>query len=248
MTARQADGDKASPAPLTSVQQRYYRRRGALLQLTYALLYLVNWFAVRLLSRFQVTGREHLPEAGPFILTPNHTSPLDPAVLAAALPLHVLRNTYWAGKDTTVLRTALRRWLSRITRVLPIPADITAVEAATVILRDGHNLVWFPEGHRSLDGMLQPLKPGIVLLLQQCDVSVVPVQIGGAARYWSRRNAGRNLRLPVSVRFGRPVDRKTLGLEDASDQSGERVLQNLRDRIQQLNDDSRQSDRDHSVT
>jgi 1-acyl-sn-glycerol-3-phosphate acyltransferase len=41
---------------------------------------------VRLLFRFSVEGRQHLPASGPFIITPNHSCPLDLQLLATALP------------------------------------------------------------------------------------------------------------------------------------------------------------------
>ena len=60
----------------------------------------VVWFTglcLRHLFGLTVTGLEHLPEHGPFIVTPNHVSLLDPPVVATALPSHVRTRTYWGG-------------------------------------------------------------------------------------------------------------------------------------------------------
>ena len=43
----------------------------------------------RLLFRMRCQGREHVPEQGPFIMVANHSSYLDPLVLAAACPRYL---------------------------------------------------------------------------------------------------------------------------------------------------------------
>jgi len=92
------------PEPwLPQLQQRWLRPRGAMAKTAYTVLYVVNWVLIRLLFRVSVDGQKHLPVVGPFIVTPNHASPLDPPVLAAVLPLNTLHRTYWAGKKSTVL-------------------------------------------------------------------------------------------------------------------------------------------------
>ena len=158
---------------VTERQKRWLRPRSRLTNAAYAGLYVLNWILTRLLFRVSVKGLEHLAISGPFILTPNHASPLDPPVLAATIPLAVLQHTYWAGKQSTVLKNRLRRFMSWITRVIPISEDRTSLAAAVTILEQGHNLVWFPEGARSLDGQLHDFKPGIAILLSRCDVPVV---------------------------------------------------------------------------
>ncbi|MEO1981343.1 MAG: lysophospholipid acyltransferase family protein [Fuerstiella sp.] len=105
---------------------------------------------VRLLFRLSVEGQNHLPAAGPFILTPNHASPFDPPILGAAIPLATLRQTYWAGKRSTVLRNPLRRLLSWLTRIIPIGDEVTALAPAVAILEQGDNLIWFPKENARL--------------------------------------------------------------------------------------------------
>lgn len=132
----------------------------------------INWILIRLLFRVSVEGQQHLPNSGPFIITPNHASPLDPPLLAFSLPLAMLQNTYWAGKQSTVLRNRLRRFLSWLTRVIPIIDDRTSLSVGVIILDWAKNLVWFQEGDRSLDGKLQDFKPGVAVLLTRCNVPV----------------------------------------------------------------------------
>lgn len=70
----------------------------------HTLFHFVNLLFVRLLFRFSVEGRQHLLASGPFIITSNHSCPLDLQILAAVLPLALLRHAYWAGKESVVLR------------------------------------------------------------------------------------------------------------------------------------------------
>ena len=116
---------------------------------------------VRLLFRFSVKGHLNLPASGPFIITPNHSSPLDLPILAAALPLGLQRQAYWTGKESTVLRTWLRRTLSWCTRIVPIAEDVTAIAPAVKILERGDKLIWAAVFYRGTRGALTFLLPAV---------------------------------------------------------------------------------------
>ena len=61
-------------------------------------------------------------------------------------------------------------------------------------LRAGGIVTLFPEGTRSRDGELAPLKPGIAVLVQRAGVPVVPVGLAGTFEVWPRSRL-----LPVSA-------------------------------------------------
>lgn len=223
---------------LTDRQLRWLRPRGAFARTTHTLLYLVIWLSVRLLFRFSVEGRHHLPASGPFILAPNHASPLDPQILGAGLPLALLRHTYWAGKESTVLKTWMRRNLSWIARIVPIANDATALAPAVKILEQGDKLIWFPEGARSLDGELHEFKPGVAWLLTKCDVPIVPVYIQGAHAAYPASWTMPRLRTRVVVRIGPPETAEQLGLNGATAEDIDRAIGSLRQRVMRLRDQS----------
>lgn len=223
------------PEPwLAELQQRWLRPRSAMARTAYTVLYVVNWVLIRLLFRVSVDGLRNLPVVGPFIVTPNHASPLDPPVLAAVIPLNTLQRTYWAGKQSTVLRNRLRRILSWLTRVIPISEDRTSLASAVTILKLGNNLVWFPEGKRSLSGQLQEFRPGIAMLLTQCDVPVVPVLIQGAHLAFPTRKNWPRLRTRIVVRIGLPLSAQQLGLTSTSTEVINRAAATLRQCIADL--------------
>ncbi|MEX0385411.1 AMP-binding protein [Spiribacter onubensis] len=134
----------------------------------------------RLFTRIEIDGE--WPEGGPFLITPRHTSAYDPIALTATLSRERMEPLFWAGWTGLLFSSAWRRAFSRIARILPIdpgaaPRRSLALAAAT--LERGHSLVWFPEGQRGTDQSLQPLRPGIGLLLAAHPVPVVPVWIEG---------------------------------------------------------------------
>lgn len=219
---------------LTELQRRWLRPRSLLSRTAYAALYVINRISIRILFRVAVDGYQHLPASGPFIVTPNHTSPLDPPLLAFALPLAMLQNTYWAGKQSTVLRNRRRRLMSWLTRVIPISDDRTSLAAAVIILEHGHHLVWFPEGERSIDGQLQKFKPGIATLLTRCDVPVVPVLIQGAHDAFPRRGCWPRFRAKIIVRIGPAVTAQQLGLTSSSAADINHVVVTLQQRVADL--------------
>jgi long-chain acyl-CoA synthetase len=221
---------------LTERQRRWLRPRSVFARAGHAFLYFVNWIAIRLLFRFSVEGREHLPASSPVILAPNHASPLDPQMLGAALPLAFLRRAYWVGKERTVLKTPLRRIFSWYTRIIPIANDATALAPAVTILQQPADLIWFPEGARSLDGTLREFKPGIAQLLTKCSAQVVPVFIQGAHEACPGSKRMPRLRARVVVRFGPPQTAEQLGLSRAGGEDIARAASALRDCVLRLRD------------
>jgi 1-acyl-sn-glycerol-3-phosphate acyltransferase len=61
-------------------------------------------------------------------------------------------------------------------------ADRAAIRAGLRFLSRGEPLILFPEGTRSLDGRLQPIRGGIGLLAAKSGVPIVPLYISGAHR------------------------------------------------------------------
>jgi len=177
-----------------------------------------GWYAFNALDRLvirslfglRVEGTGHLPQRGPYVLCPNHTSYLDPLALDAALPWPVLRQVYWAGAADILFTSGWRRAFSRTVRVLqvdPVLGIRAGLALSATILRRGNVLVWFPEGWRSQDGNLQPFLPGIGALMLRSPAPVIPVYISGAFDAWPRDRRFPRLH-PLTVRFGSPLDPK----------------------------------------
>jgi long-chain acyl-CoA synthetase len=201
-------------------------------RLARALLFGLNRLGMRLFFRLRSVGLEHVPETGPVILAPNHTSSLDPFALAAALDARRLSQTWWAGWRQAVLRNPFRTFINRLAQTVPIEKDASGLTVGAEILRRNRILVWFPEGHRSPDGRLQPFKRGIGILLRELGVPVVPVHIEG-----THRAMPPEARLPrrfpkMTVTFGRLLTTDELGRGEDLDQ----LVAELRSRVAALAD------------
>jgi long-chain acyl-CoA synthetase len=171
-----------------------------------ALLYATAAGAARTLWRLRVEAQAPLPE-GACVIAPNHASYLDAPALAVALGWRALGRTRFTGWAGVMGASAAMRALSRIAGVLvmdPEHRPAAAFAAAGAALDAGYRLVWFPEGRRSPDGRLQPLRPGMSLLLARHPVPVVPVWIAGA--HAALPPGARLPRLvPITVRIGAPL-------------------------------------------
>jgi 1-acyl-sn-glycerol-3-phosphate acyltransferase len=71
-------------------------------------------------------------------------------------------------------------------------------------LRKGGVVSLFPEGTRSRDGELGPLKSGIAVLVTRAGVPVVPVGLAGTFEAWPRFRLLPWLR-PLRIHYGRPI-------------------------------------------
>jgi len=156
---------------------------------------------------WEVTGVENVPVEGGAIVAANHLSFLDPPALGAALP----RRTYFFAKAE--LFVPIFGFLIRKCYAFPVErggADMGATREAIRLLRGGEFMVMFPEGTRSLDGELQELNLGAVLLASRAGVPVLPAAIQGTDAVFP---IGAKCIFPGSVRvsFGPPIDTGQFG-------------------------------------
>ena len=145
-----------------------------------------------LFIRPQVRGLENLPTNGPFILSPNHQSFLDPFALVAVLPFRIFRQLFFVGA-VEYFETPASAWIASRLNIVPVDPDarlVPAMQAGAFGLRVGKVLVLFPEGERSIDGTVRKFKKGAGLLSEHLGVPIVPVALDGLFEIWPR---GRSL-------------------------------------------------------
>ncbi len=156
--------------------------------------------------RLRVTGRNHLILKAPFLLAANHASYLDPFIIMSSVPAAVFGRLYTIGWQE-YFRGALMRWVARVGRVIPVGMEaslVLALQAAALVLRQGQNLLVFPEGERSVDGTLNPFRPGIGILACELGAPVVPAWVDGTFQAWPVGVRWPRLH-PISLVVGPPV-------------------------------------------
>lgn len=117
----------------------------------------------------------------PYVLMCNHQSALDIYALMAGLPL----SFKWIAKRQ-LFRIPLFGWAIRKAGYISIDREnpreaLKAIEEAARKIREGMNIIIFPEGTRSADGELLPFKKGGFTLALRAMVPVVPVGIYGSS-------------------------------------------------------------------
>ncbi len=192
--------------------------------------------AAKLLFDVEKQGRTDWPAEVPVLIAPNHLSYLDPFVLAAVLDWRLLRRTRWAGWSGAAFANPLTRFVSRLGQAFPVNAQeavASTLAFATLVLRQGENLIWFPEGQRSPHGELLPFKPGVGLLLRHSEAVCVPVHIAGTHQAMPV-GAWRIRARKVRIRFGEPVDAQTLENQGPGKAPSQRIAAALRSRVAAL--------------
>lgn len=145
--------------------------------------------ALRIYNSFEISGREHLPSDGSFVLVANHASHLDAMALISSLPWRSLHHSYPIAArdyfDANRLRLALTAIIANV--MLFERNGVDSLELCRHMLRKpGTVLVMFPEGTRSLDGGVGQFRRGIGMLLAGSHYPVVPCYLDGTFRAWPK--------------------------------------------------------------
>jgi long-chain acyl-CoA synthetase len=177
--------------------------RAALLFLAFQLIQLFSR------DRFdlRVTGLEKLPSRGPFILSPNHQSYIDPFIVGSLLPWPIFRDIFSVG-TSDVFGSGMMRRIARWLRVVVVDPDanlIPAMRAGAFGLRRGRILFLFPEGERSIDGKPKTFKKGAAILSLNLQIPIVPVAIDGFYEVWPRGRKFFQKLNPLRVAIGNPI-------------------------------------------
>jgi len=184
------------------------------------------------LDRFNlhVSGVERLPQSGPYIISSNHESYLDPVVLASVLPPPVFDNVFAVG-TSEIFGQGFMLKLARSLRVVVVDPDanlIPAMRAGAFGLRQGRPLILYPEGERSIDGTPKTFKKGAAILSIHLQVPIVPVAIEGFYEVWPRNKAFQGFK-PLKMIFGDPI--LPPPESEASEETYERLTGELKSRV-----------------
>ena len=139
------------------------------------------YYLSALLFRLKVKGQENIPANGPYILAPNHQSYLDAPLVMSKVSWKVMRHTYFYAKKDHI-RSGLARSFARNHNIVIMDMNTLkdSIQTLGMVLKQGQNIVIFPEGTRCRKGKLGQFKKTFAILSSELNVPVVPVCIKGA--------------------------------------------------------------------
>lgn len=160
----------------------------------------------------------------PAIYVGNHQSFLDALMFNQAIPMKMMDDTYYIA---TVVHfdTPLRRYLADRGNVLIVDINKNLKETLQVsaeVLREGKNLVIFPEGARTRDGELQEFKKTFAILSKELNVPVVPFGIKGAYKAMPYGSKFPSM-YPIKIKFFDKICPENLTIEEIVEKSKEEI-------------------------
>ena len=170
-----------------------------------------RWFGRRVVELLEidlrVTGAELVQGDRAYVYMSNHQSHLDIPVLYATLPSPTIRML--AKKELF----AIPVWGAALRAAEFVEVDrsdhrraVHSIEHAGELVRDGVSIWLAPEGTRSRDGRIGPLKKGGFHLARDTQTAIVPVAIRGTIDILPRgaRTMRRGMRVDVTI--GAPIE------------------------------------------
>ncbi len=162
----------------------------------YRILVTILYPIFTLLYRIKVTGRENMPE-GAAMLCANHTSMLDPVLIAVGItPKHKLN--FMAKKE--IFKNKILGAFFRAVGAFPVDrdaADLATIRTSISVLKNGGKLLIFPEGTRMKGGRMEAseVKTGVAMIAMRANVPIVPIYLSSEQRMFHK----------TVVSIGRPI-------------------------------------------
>jgi 1-acyl-sn-glycerol-3-phosphate acyltransferase len=171
----------------------------------------------------RVQGRENWPASGGALVCANHQSFFDPPLVG----LTCSRRMNYLARDS-LMRVPLLSQLITFLDAIPIDREgggLSGLKETLKRLKAGELVLIFPEGTRTYDGEVAPLKPGFIAVARRSRLPLVPVGLDGAYQAWPRTaKFPRPTRLAVVI--GEPI-----GPEAVAEMNDEDLLAELEQRI-----------------
>lgn len=172
---------------------------------------------------FRVIGRENVPKEGRLLICPNHSGLADPVWVVLALRLgHIPR--IMAKKE--IMKFPLFAWFFRQLGVFGVDRggnDVNAIKTGLRCLKDGQQLMIFPEGSRVKQGKTIEPKRGVMLLAHRTDTPILPVYLTAKRYPFS----------PLTCVIGKPY-KPEYGCEKPTDEQLDRQVQLLMAQIYEM--------------
>lgn len=169
-------------------------------KLVYIITVRLAWLVSKIVFWNKIHGKENLPKKGPYIFYSNHVTIFDPII---TVPINMKNKMYCMGK-AELFKKRLFNWFFRAIGGFPVSrgnADMTAVKESISCLKNGNNLMIFPEGTRNIDNdnKLMQFHNGMAIIIFKTGVPAVPCYLEG-------KNGDIKPFRRLHVHIGKPID------------------------------------------
>lgn len=152
-------------------------------------------------------GLDNIPKEGGAVLVANHASYLDHFMVGIPVSTKLNRELFFLAKKEHFKNKLHELWHKNL-KAIPLDRETGGKEAmkkATEILHQGHLIMIYPEGTRTLNGKLNRGKPGAAKLALQAKVPIVPIGIHDTFEIWPKKNKMPKLGKRASCTIGKPI-------------------------------------------
>jgi 1-acyl-sn-glycerol-3-phosphate acyltransferase len=181
------------------------------------------WVIAKVFFCFRWKGREHVPYHTGALICANHQSYFDPVLIGIC---------FWKQINflarNTLFEVPLFGPLIHYLEAIPIDREglsLSGIKETLKRLKRGEMVLVFPEGTRTLDGNVGPLKPGFCALARRGKVPILPAAVDGAYDAWPRSR-----RLPHLTKL-RTCFGPAISLEQIESMTDEQLMEEVHRRI-----------------
>jgi len=195
----------------------------------------LGWILSHLFYNFKVKGKENLPENGPFIILCNHVSFIDWLFIYAAIkpsPQFIIDWAYYYMplgpfwfKQGGLIPIATKKESKEVLE--------KAYKALSNNIQNGSVLAVFPEGTITRNGEMNELRPGILKVIKENPVPIIPISLNGLWGSVFSFEGGhvifkipKSLRRKITLTISKPIDPKDLTTKEELDKVGDIIKLN----------------------
>ncbi len=181
-----------SPRQLSLIKRVFYRSVQLFARLGFVFVY-----------DLRCIDRQHTLVDGAALIVSTHQSHFDPLLAGVTFNErlnYVARRTLFKNKLFGLIITLLD--------AIELDRDrsgLAGLKETMLRLKQGKKVLLFPEGTRSSDGRIAPLKPGFLSVARRCKVPLIPMAITGAFEALPRTSLLPR-RFPMRVAVGSPIE------------------------------------------
>lgn len=162
----------------------------------------------------KTTGMENINPQYAYVYAANHQSWFDIFAVLGKLPVQFR----WLAKEELFRIPVLGQAMASIGYIPINRSDrrkaFSSINEAAKRVKSGTSVVIFPEGTRSLDGVLQAFKKGGFILAIHSQQPIVPVSISGSQRILPKKGDWKIQPGTIHMSIGKPIPTAGLSTRD----------------------------------